>query len=148
MKNELENLTHIYTGGAFEGKADPSYCPASVHETGRGVGFHQCARKGNVKFAFKVEGKTYNFCATHFPPNIDKKNKLWDAKYEAESKARHDEYNREEAGEKLVKLSDTLLPSIEWDGDNCCPVCRNIKDGGHAGKCQMAKTMKLLRKTK
>jgi len=148
MTDDIENLASIHTPGHFQSGFDEDRCPASVHETGRSVGIHQCNRKGNPKFAFKVKGKSYNFCATHYPPNIDKKNKEWNKKFRDEQKAREDKYAKEEATEKLAKLSVTLLPSIEWNDDNCCPVCKNIKDGGHAKKCQMAKALKLARKTK
>lgn len=43
----------------YAGRFDPNRCAKSVHEGGRGVGFHQCTRKGTVE----LEG--YKFCSKH-----------------------------------------------------------------------------------
>ena len=60
MSKEADKFIHIYSTELIEGD-----CAASVHDTGRGVGFHQCCRKG--KYSYDYKGKTYYFCKTHHP---------------------------------------------------------------------------------
>ena len=48
-----------YTSGAFAERVHPDYCRWSVHDTGRGVGFHQCGNKA------KIEVRGLKFCGRH-----------------------------------------------------------------------------------
>jgi len=64
-------------------------CRASVHEGGRGVGFHQCGRKPTV--TREVDGQEYGFCKQHDPVEVAKRNAAsrakWQTEYEAQKAA-------------------------------------------------------------
>jgi len=67
----------------FEASFNPDRCAEAVHDTGRGVGFHQCSRKWKVKDA---EGNRW--CAQHDPAIVAEKR-------DAQEKARQDKNQRE-----------------------------------------------------
>lgn len=56
-------------------KVDPTRCKASVHDEGRGVGFHQCSRKP------KIDG----WCTHHEPENERRRMAKVQEKQEARS---------------------------------------------------------------
>jgi hypothetical protein len=84
-------------------RVNPDRCRASVHESGRGVGFHQCGRKPTV--TREVNGKEYGFCKQHDPQAVAAARAIRDAKYKAESDARN-------AAWALAARQRTALPML------------------------------------
>lgn len=73
---------HVYTPRHTGGKISPNYCYQAVHDTGRGVGFHQCGRR------WKVEDESGNrWCSQHDPKTVARKDAEARNAYEAERAA-------------------------------------------------------------
>lgn len=87
-------MTFIYKPLGWQAKVgytvSTDRCRASVHEGGRGVGFHQCNRKPVV--TREVEGKEYGFCKQHDPVAVKEKDAARRARWDAESAARQAEW--------------------------------------------------------
>lgn len=86
----------IYTPHtAFKAKVDLTRCRAAVHEGGRGVGFHQCTKKGTKSWTDPDSGLMFLFCTGktgHHPDDEAardaERRKRWDEKEAAETRQR------------------------------------------------------------
>lgn len=75
---------HVYTPrhNFGRGTVSPDYCYQAVHDSGRGVGFHQCGRK------WKVEDASGNrWCSQHDPKAVEEKEAEGRKAYEARREA-------------------------------------------------------------
>lgn len=84
--------------GAFDQSFSASQCAASVHDSGRGVGFHQCQRKGTL------EHDGHKWCKQHFPPNVEKKHAEWEAKYRAERAAEDEAWRKKKVAARFEDI--------------------------------------------
>ena len=67
-------MTHEYKPhGRYEASIDTSRCRASVHDSGRGVGFHQCGRR---------PAKDKRLCRQHSPEAQAERDKKRGDKYQ------------------------------------------------------------------
>ena len=142
MSKELDNLVFLNSKEPYK-----DFCPYAVHDGGRSVYHHQCNRKGKKEYAYTYEGKKYQFCKSHFPANIQKRNEERHAKWEKEYKDSSDAYAKKMAMNKLGVLSIELLPYLEWPHGNC-GICGKGILGGHKKGCKMSKALKLVEKLK
>lgn len=96
-------MTEVYTPAKWEAScgvaADPNRCAASVHDGGRGVGFHQCFRKG------KHDEGGHRWCSQHRPSAEAKRKQEADAKYKAEWAERRKRSAREAARKNIADIA-------------------------------------------
>lgn len=93
--------------GTLEGKVDESRCRASVHDGGRGCGFHQCSRKTVVV----VDG--YGFCKQHSPEAQKARDRECEERYQKEREATERRYAQNEARSELLRLV-VVLRDANW----------------------------------
>ena len=62
---------------------------------------YQCSRQGKLKH----DGKLY--CATHYPPNVEARTKKRCDKYDAEVRARNEEWRRKAAVNRVCEGATT-----------------------------------------
>lgn len=80
-------------------------CCAKVVRSGE---FHagRCRRTASIEF----EGKW--FCRTHYPPNVEKRNEEWEAKFDAEMERKRKERKRAEENTLIAEYVRREYPDI------------------------------------
>ena len=79
--------------------AHMDYCRAAVHETGRGVSFYQCSRKG------KIEEDGMMWCAQHAPSAEKRRRKERDIKYQRDRAAESLKWTKRGAKNKIATIA-------------------------------------------
>lgn len=81
-------------------RLDPNRCAEKVHDNGRGVGFHQCARK-------PIAGTL--FCKQHDPAIVRARIAAMEKRWAAEIAERNAKWEREAAMDNLCKDVETSV---------------------------------------
>lgn len=112
---------HVFFGRGYEGHVEPSpkYCCRSVHESGRGVNFHQCHFKPKTyRLVRSSKGvKKYGFCSLHDPETVLKKKKERNEKWDREWALKQAMWKREEETNKARAACVEAMKKIR-DGHN------------------------------
>lgn len=91
-------MRHIYTpNNGFERVAEGTQCRQAIANHGMSVGFHQCTRKPKVTEKIKGKRGTFGFCKQHSTEEIERREREWQAKYQASTDAFRRRAKRKEA---------------------------------------------------
>lgn len=92
---------------------EPDKCRASVHNGGRGGGFHQCPRNPKVQRKVKGHRGKVGFCKQHDPEAVAARDAERRERWDAENLARDRVYQMEELELEITKAlleADVELP--------------------------------------